>query len=72
VSAVTQPAEGAEGMWPDVAGLASRTREFVRAEVLPAEDEFDGDVTAAAGDDLRRRLQEGAHPTLSPGTPRTG
>jgi hypothetical protein len=59
VSAVTQPAEG---MWPDVAGLASRTREFVRAEVLPAEDEFDGDVTAAAGDDLRRRLQEGCSP----------
>jgi hypothetical protein len=62
VSAVTQPAEGSEGIWPNVADLASRTREFVRAEVLPAEDELDGDVTAARGDDLRRRLRVGCSP----------
>jgi acyl-CoA dehydrogenase len=45
---------------PDVADLVSRTRAFVRDEVLSVEDQFDGDVTRAGGDDLRRRLQEGA------------
>lgn len=33
------------------------TRSFVRSEVLPTEDEHDGDVEAAGGEDLRTRLQ---------------
>ncbi|MGY1638711.1 acyl-CoA dehydrogenase family protein [Geodermatophilus sp. SYSU D00742] len=48
------------GTEPDVADLVARTREFVREVVLPVEDRFDGDVTAAGGDDLRRELQDGA------------
>ncbi|MBB3082500.1 acyl-CoA dehydrogenase family protein [Geodermatophilus sabuli] len=40
--------------------LVHRTREFIRSEVLPVDDRFDGDVTRAGGDDLRRELQEGA------------
>ena len=38
-------------------GLANRVREFVADEVLPVDDEFDGDVEAAGGDRLRTRLQ---------------
>ncbi|WP_435742035.1 acyl-CoA dehydrogenase family protein [Nocardioides sp. SYSU DS0663] len=37
--------------------LVSRTRDFVRASVLPLDDEHDGDIEAAGGDDLRVRLQ---------------
>ncbi|WP_246004151.1 acyl-CoA dehydrogenase family protein [Nocardioides marmoriginsengisoli] len=37
--------------------LVQRTTEFVRTEVLPVDDEFDGDIEAAGGDDLRLRLQ---------------
>ena len=51
---------GTVGSAPDVAELVTRTRQFVRDEVLPVEDTFDGDVTAAGGDHLRRQLQEGA------------
>src|SRR5437899_5589338 len=39
------------------ASLAEHTREFVRVEVLDLDDEFDGDITAAGGDNLRLRLQ---------------
>jgi acyl-CoA dehydrogenase len=41
----------------DVQALAERTRAFVEELVLPVDDEFDGDVEAAGGDELRRRLQ---------------
>jgi acyl-CoA dehydrogenase len=37
--------------------LAERTREFVAEYVLPVDDEFDGDVEAAGGEQLRLRLQ---------------
>lgn len=40
--------------------LVTRTRAFVDTEVLPVEDEYDGDVEAAGGDALRVRLQESA------------
>ena len=38
-------------------GLVAATEEFIRREVLPVEDEHDGDVAAAGGDRLRRTLQ---------------
>lgn len=38
-------------------GLAERTRTFIDQRVMPLDDEFDGDATAAGGDALRRRLQ---------------
>jgi len=41
----------------DVAALTEATRDFVRTHVLPVDDEFDGDVTAAGGEELRVRLQ---------------
>jgi acyl-CoA dehydrogenase len=37
--------------------LVAATRDFVRTEVLPVDDEFDGDIEAAGGDELRVRLQ---------------
>nr|WP_218866052.1 acyl-CoA dehydrogenase family protein [Nocardioides kongjuensis] len=37
--------------------MVAETEEFVRREVLPIEDEHDGDVEAAGGEDLRRELQ---------------
>lgn len=40
--------------------LLTRTRAFVDTEVLPVEDEYDGDIEAAGGDALRVRLQESA------------
>lgn len=40
--------------------LVDATREFIRAEVLPIDDEYDGDVHAAGGDTLRVRLQDAA------------
>lgn len=40
--------------------LVTRTRDFVRASVLPIDDEHDGDIEAAGGDALRVRLQEQA------------
>jgi acyl-CoA dehydrogenase len=40
--------------------LVGRTREFVRAEVIPVDDEHDGDIEAAGGDALRTRLQAAA------------
>lgn len=41
----------------DLLDLAARTAQFVREVVLPIDDRFDGDVTAAGGDRLRRELQ---------------
>jgi hypothetical protein len=55
----TAPA-GPRGAGPDVADLTARTQKFVREVVLPIEDRFDGDVTAAGGDALRRELQAAA------------
>ena len=37
--------------------LVTRTREFIRAEVLEIDDRYDGDFEAAGGDELRKRLQ---------------
>ena len=37
--------------------VASRTRAFVAEHVLATDDEFDGDIEAAGGEVLRRRLQ---------------
>jgi acyl-CoA dehydrogenase len=45
---------------PDVGALTAHTLAFVRDVVLPVEEEFDGDVTAAGGDELRRLLQGAA------------
>ncbi|MEV8516003.1 acyl-CoA dehydrogenase family protein [Dactylosporangium sp. NPDC051484] len=42
---------------PDVASLVEATRAFITSEVLPIDDEYDGDVEAAGGEELRRRLQ---------------
>ncbi|MBS4730330.1 acyl-CoA dehydrogenase family protein [Mycobacterium sp. SM1] len=41
----------------EVAALIERTRKFVRDTVLPIEDQHDGDIQAAGGDELRRELQ---------------
>jgi len=38
--------------------LVARTRAFVDAQVIPIEDAYDGDVTAAGGDALRVDLQK--------------
>lgn len=56
----TTVSAGARSAGPDVADLVSRTQDLVREVVLPVEDAFDGDVTAAGGDDLRRELQAAA------------
>ena len=45
---------------PELDDLVQRTRTFIRSEVLPLDDEHDGDIEAAGGDDLRRRLQTAA------------
>lgn len=41
----------------DTDALVEATRDFIRAEVLPIDDAHDGDIEAAGGDELRRRLQ---------------
>lgn len=41
---------------PEVEELVEKTRRFIREQVLPVENEFAGDITAAGGDDLRREL----------------
>ena len=41
----------------DVDAIVRTTQEFVRSEVLPIDDEHDGDVAAAGGDGLRVVLQ---------------
>lgn len=45
---------------PAVGKLVDATREFIRAEVLHIDDQYDGDVHAAGGDTLRVRLQGAA------------
>jgi alkylation response protein AidB-like acyl-CoA dehydrogenase len=47
-------------MSPDPRELARQTQEFIAREVLPLDDQFDGDATAGGGDALRRRLQGAA------------
>lgn len=44
----------------DLEALTAAVTTFVNDEVLPIDDEHDGDVDAAGGDALRRRLQERA------------
>lgn len=44
----------------DVDGLVARTRELIHREVLPVDDEFDGNIDAAGGEALRERLQRSA------------
>ncbi|MFW0794291.1 acyl-CoA dehydrogenase family protein [Gordonia sp. CPCC 205515] len=41
---------------PEVEELVEKTRRFIGDQVLPVENEFAGDVTAAGGDELRREL----------------
>ena len=45
---------------PEVVDLVDRTRAFVAEHVLPLEEEFAGDITAAGGDDARRSLNDAA------------
>ncbi|MET7395130.1 acyl-CoA dehydrogenase family protein [Dactylosporangium sp. NPDC005572] len=61
MSTATQSSTAGPDAGPDVSILAGRTHEFVRQKVIPIEDRFDGDVTMAGGDDLRRHLQAQAH-----------
>ena len=60
---LAQPAE--------VTDLVARTDSFVRERVLPVEDRYAGDVTAAGGDVLRVELQSAARDAglLSPHAP---
>ncbi|MER7002824.1 acyl-CoA dehydrogenase family protein [Dactylosporangium sp. NPDC000555] len=55
----------------DVDALVTATSEFIRETVLPIDDEHDGDVEAAGGDELRLRLQAAAREAglLSPHGP---
>lgn len=54
-----------------VQSVVDATRKFVQDEVLPLDDEFDGDIEAAGGDEARRRLQSAARDAglLSPHGP---
>ncbi|MET0452181.1 MAG: acyl-CoA dehydrogenase family protein [Mycobacterium sp.] len=45
---------------PHVSALVGRTEDFIRAVVLPVEDEHNGDISAAGGDDARSVLQKAA------------
>jgi acyl-CoA dehydrogenase len=44
----------------DIAAIVAATTAFVRREVLPLDDEHDGDIDAAGGETLRCRLQSAA------------
>jgi len=44
----------------DGSSVVDRTTSFIESMVLPVEDEFDGDVELAGGDDLRSRFQAAA------------
>ena len=44
----------------EVEEIVTRTRAFVREQVLPLDDEFDGDIERAGGDETRVRLQAAA------------
>lgn len=49
------------GMTNDlVPDLVARTRAFVATHVIPLEEEFRGDITAAGGDEARIRMQQAA------------
>jgi acyl-CoA dehydrogenase len=41
----------------DIPAIVAATAEFVRREVIPVDDEHDGDIEAAGGEDVRARLQ---------------
>lgn len=45
---------------PEIGTLAEATKAFIGSVVLPIDDEYDGDVEAAGGADLRARLQRAA------------
>ena len=55
----------------DIADLALRTRSLCASTCCPVDDEFDGDIAAAGGDELRRGLQAAARQAalLSPHAP---
>jgi acyl-CoA dehydrogenase len=44
----------------ELSDLVARTRQFIATEVLPVDDEFNGDITAAGGAAVRARLQSAA------------
>jgi acyl-CoA dehydrogenase len=41
----------------ELSELVARTRQFILAEVLPIDDEFNGDIQAAGGESVRAKLQ---------------
>ncbi|KRB77776.1 acyl-CoA dehydrogenase [Nocardioides sp. Root190] len=45
---------------PELADVIARTRTLIRDTVIPLDDQYDGDIEAAGGDDLRRTMQEAA------------
>jgi acyl-CoA dehydrogenase len=45
----------------DIEKLRRATEHFLRSVVLPVDDEYDGDIEAAGGDELRHRLQAAAN-----------
>lgn len=45
---------------PNLDELVERTRTFIRTEVLPIDDAFDGDIERAGGDATREKLQASA------------
>ncbi|GAA4813490.1 acyl-CoA dehydrogenase family protein [Nocardioides caeni] len=44
----------------EVDDVVSRVRTFIREQVIPVDDEYDGDIAAAGGDERRRELQAAA------------
>lgn len=44
----------------DPEDLVENTRRFIEEQVIPVDDEFDGDIEAAGGETLREKLQAGA------------
>jgi hypothetical protein len=47
-------------MASEIDSLVEATREFIRRRVMPLDDEFDGDITAAGGERVRIELQAAA------------
>jgi len=45
---------------PDVPALVQRTLDLVESVLLPLDDEHDGDIEAAGGEEVRARLQQAA------------
>ena len=43
-----------------VDAIVARTEDFIATSVLPRDDEYDGDIAAAGGDEARIELQAGA------------